>query len=93
MIYSEVHKKNSNFKQMFLYLQHRTYVHIFDFVRQDWFAVVSILEQTLITIRNQVPQLTTAYLRSDNAGCYHCGSLWSTLHCISERTGKTNLKL
>ena len=45
MVYSEVDQENSNVKQMFLYLQHRTYVHIFDFVWQDWFAVVSILER------------------------------------------------
>lgn len=68
--------------------QHRTYVHVFDFVRQDWFGVVSILEHTLITLKSQLPELTTAFIRSDNAGCYHCGSLWSSLQCISLRTGK-----
>ncbi|CAG2245172.1 unnamed protein product [Mytilus edulis] len=61
---------------------HRTYVHVFDFVRQDWFAVVSILEHTLITLKSQLLELTTAFIRSDNAGCYHCGSLWSSLQCI-----------
>ncbi|CAG2245178.1 unnamed protein product [Mytilus edulis] len=53
-------------------LKHRTYIHVFDFVRQDWFAVVSILEHTLITLKSQLPELTTAFIRSDNAGCYHC---------------------
>uniref|UniRef100_K1R449 Uncharacterized protein n=1 Tax=Magallana gigas TaxID=29159 RepID=K1R449_MAGGI len=27
------------------------------------------------------------FLRSDNAGCYHCGCLWVSMHGISERTG------
>lgn len=70
-----------------LILQHRTYTHIFDQVKQDWFAVVSVLEHTLRTVMKQLPCITTAYLRSDNAGCYHCGNTLLSLDGISERTG------
>lgn len=68
-------------------LQHRTYAHLFDQVKQDWFAVVSILEHTLKTLKNQLPVIKSAYLRSDNAGCYHCGNTWLSLDGISKRTG------
>ncbi|CAG2210475.1 unnamed protein product [Mytilus edulis] len=43
-------------------LKHRTYTHIFDQVKQDWFAVVSVLEHTLNTVKKQLSvlqQLTT----------------------------------
>ncbi|XP_063436491.1 uncharacterized protein LOC134717922 [Mytilus trossulus] len=70
-------------------LKHRTYTHIFDQVKQDWFAVVSVLEHTLRTVKKQLPCITTAYLRSDNAGCYHCGNTLLSLDGISERTGIT----
>ncbi|CAC5381663.1 unnamed protein product [Mytilus coruscus] len=56
-------------------------------VKQDWFAVASALEHTLTTIKEQMPQIQEVFLRSDNAGCYHCGCLWLSLQGISERTG------
>ncbi|CAC5417586.1 unnamed protein product [Mytilus coruscus] len=68
-------------------LQHKTYVHLFDGVRQDWFAVASIIENTLMTIKKQMPNIEEVFLRSDNAGCYHCGCLWFSLYGISQRTG------
>ena len=74
----------------FLNFQHRTYAHIFDSVKQDWFAVASVLENLLSTLKKQLPKIKTVFLRSDNAGCYHCGNLWLALHGISERTGKVS---
>ncbi|VDI58240.1 Hypothetical predicted protein, partial [Mytilus galloprovincialis] len=68
-------------------LQHKTYVHLFDGVRQDWFAVASIIENTVMTIKKQMPNIEEIFLRSDNAGCYHCGCLWLSLYGISQRTG------
>lgn len=73
-------------------LKHRTYVHLFDFVKQDWFAVASVLEHTLTTIKEQMPGIQKVFLRSDNAGCYHCGNLWLSLHGISNRTGLSILR-
>lgn len=61
-------------------LKHRTSVHLFDFVKQDWFAVLSVLEHTLTTIKEQMPGIQKVFLKSDNAGCYHCGNLWLFLH-------------
>ncbi|CAC5365662.1 unnamed protein product [Mytilus coruscus] len=68
-------------------LIHRTFTHLFGMVKQDWFAVASALEHTLTTIKEQMPQIQEVFLRSDNAGCYHCGCLWLSLQGISERTG------
>ncbi|VDI74407.1 Hypothetical predicted protein, partial [Mytilus galloprovincialis] len=70
-------------------LKHRTFTHLFGTVKQDWFAVASALEHTLNTIKEQMPQIQEVFLRSDNAGCYHCGCLWLSLNGISERTGIT----
>ncbi|VDI84004.1 Hypothetical predicted protein [Mytilus galloprovincialis] len=66
---------------------HRTYTHVLDAVRQDWFAVVSLLEHTLMAIKQQLPDIKEISLRSDNAGCYHCGHLWLALPGVGSRTG------
>ena len=38
---------------------------------QNWFAVASILEHTLATPKGLKTHLAEAFLKSDNAGCYH----------------------
>uniref|UniRef100_A0A8W8MNA2 Uncharacterized protein n=1 Tax=Magallana gigas TaxID=29159 RepID=A0A8W8MNA2_MAGGI len=66
---------------------HRTYCHVMDSAKQDWFTVSSLLENSLDTIKKQMPFIKEVMLRSDNAGCYHCGQLWFSLLQISQRTG------
>lgn len=58
-----------------------------DSAKQDWFTVSSLLENALETIKKQMPFIKEVMLRSDNAGCYHCGPLWFSLPQISQRTG------
>ncbi len=48
-----------------------SYAHLFVSCTQDWYSVVSILENLLNEIKRENPQITKAYLRSDEAGCYH----------------------
>jgi hypothetical protein len=60
---------------------------MFLIVKQDWFAVASVLEDLLTTLKVQIPLISTVYIKSDNAECYHCGNLWLALNGISERTG------
>ncbi|XP_076102090.1 uncharacterized protein LOC143071577 [Mytilus galloprovincialis] len=67
-------------------LKHETFAHLFNLVKQDWFAVASILENVLVNVRVRMPIITEVFLRSDNAGCYHTGLLWQAIHGISERT-------
>ena len=64
-----------------------TIVHIFDSCIQDWFSVASIIEHVLVTIKQEHPNVKTAYLKSDNAGCYHNASLILSLKSIGERAG------
>ncbi|KAL9966751.1 hypothetical protein ACROYT_G024870 [Oculina patagonica] len=64
-----------------------TVVHIFDSCTQDWFSVASILEHLLVSVKQEHPDVETAYLKSDNAGCYHNASLLLSLKSIGERTG------
>ena len=56
-------------------------------MHQDWFSVVSILEHLLSTIKEEHKNVSTAYLKSDNAGCYHNASLITSLKSIGERAG------
>ncbi|CAH3020126.1 unnamed protein product [Porites evermanni] len=69
--------------------------HVIRSVHQDaaktanWFAVASIIENTLETLKALKPNLNQVYLRSDNAGCYHCAYLLLSLPSIGDRTGVT----
>lgn len=54
---------------------------------QNWFAVASIIEHTLTTLKAVSPNIEEAFLRSDNAGCYHCAYLILSLPEIGKRAG------
>ena len=60
---------------------------MFDTCTQDWFAVASILENLLLTLKVENPSLSKAFIRSDEAGCYHNNLLIASIHGISQRTG------
>ena len=64
-----------------------TYAHLFDSCNQDWFAVASIMENVLQLLKKEHPSITKAYLRSDEAGCYHNNFLICSIRDISHRTG------
>ena len=64
-----------------------TYTHMFDTCTQDWFAVASILENLLLTLEMENPSLCKAFIRSDEAGCYHNNLLIARIYDISQRTG------
>ena len=49
--------------------------------------MASILEHTLTTLKGLKPHLSEAFLRSDNAGCYHTAFLILSLPSLGERTG------
>ena len=51
------------------------------------FAVLSIIEDLLHQVNQEYPLVTTAYLRSDNAECYHNGPLLQSLRDVGKRTG------
>ena len=63
------------------------YNHLFNSCSQDWFSVLSILESLLITVRSSNPKVKKAYLKLDEAGCYHNGQLTVAARDVGERVG------
>ena len=63
------------------------FLHLFDNCTHNSFAVSSIIEHLLKTIKKESPHIENAYRRSDNAGCYHSGSLLLSLPFIGQQTG------
>ena len=61
--------------------------HLFDSCTQDWFAVLSIIENLLSNVKVNTPSITKAYLRSDEAGCYHNNFIIAALTDVSKRVG------
>lgn len=61
----------------------RLYVHAFASVAQDGYTVLAILRHILGYIKQEMPQVNRAYLRSDNAGCYKSAVLISGIHKLS----------
>lgn len=68
------------------------FVHLINTCNQNSFAVMSVIEHLLKTIKLEYPSINKAFLRSDNAGCYHNGPLILSLPYIGERTGVTPLR-
>lgn len=73
-------------------MESECFVHILDTYTQNSFAVVSIIENLLKFIKQETPQIQNAYLRSDNAGCYHSGQLLLSLAEIGQLTGVTPVR-
>lgn len=68
-------------------LEVTSYAHLFNSCTQDWFSVLSIIENLLSIIKKSNLGITKAYLRSDEAGCYHNSSLIASLRDIGDRQG------
>ena len=58
-------------------LEVTSYVHLLN--KQDWFSVLSVLENIFVTIKLRNSGTKKAFLRSDEAGCYHKSKLVSSL--------------
>ena len=80
---SSVVFKDENSKE----IEVQSYAHLFDSCTQDWYAVMSIVEDLLVKLKSSNPSISQVYLRSDEAGCYHNNSLVAALTNIGERTG------
>ena len=64
-----------------------TYAHLFDNCQQDWYAVCSIFENLLNEVLASKPSVNCAFVRSDEAGCYHNNSLIASLKDVGQRLG------
>lgn len=68
-------------------LQHQAFVHIVKNCNQDSDAVVSVLRHTLQQLKMDHPETTTAFLRQDNAGCYHSVTMLAACGLMEKATG------
>lgn len=65
----------------------RNFVHLPDnYDKQDAAAVISILTHVLKEVKQELPWITKAILRSDNAGCYHGAHTILSVHAVSKAT-------
>ena len=66
----------------------KCFVHIFNFYTQNnYYEVASIFEHLFQTIKAEYQSITKAFVRSDNAGCYHNGPLLLCLHEVAKNAG------
>ena len=68
-------------------LQHQTFVHIVEDCSQDANSVIQLLRHTLETLKREHPEIETAALRQDNAGCYHSIAMVSACRLMAGETG------
>ena len=63
------------------------YVHVLDSCKQDWFSVLSVLENLFVTVKLQNQRVNRAFLRSEEAGCYHSSKLVSSPQEVGNHRG------
>ena len=62
-------------------------MHIIQQCEQNWFSVLYVLEATISEIKLRMPSIEEIFLRSDNAGCYHCAPLLLSIPTLAKRMG------
>ena len=69
------------------HLEAQTFIHILKSGLQDSETVVLIMEHVLRSLKEQHPEITSAYFRQDNAGCYHSSCVILCAKVLSMRSG------
>ena len=69
------------------HFEYRVFVHVFDECSQDSEVVQGILKDVLKRVKYSNPEVTKAFLRSDNAGCYHSANTILSGVQLSNLTG------
>ncbi|CAF4490382.1 unnamed protein product, partial [Rotaria sp. Silwood2] len=67
--------------------EHRTFAHIFDQCIQNGQTVTSIIRDVFIRIKSTNPEIEYAFLRADNAGCFHGSEFLLAVKALYEETG------
>ncbi len=70
-----------------IFLDHAVFIHVFDQVVQDSDAVLSIIRDVLLRLKERNPMIENAFIRSDNAGCYHSAQTILNMPQLSTDTG------
>jgi len=67
-------------------LQWQGFIHIIESCNQESSSLVKIMQDVLSTIKLDNKEVSGAYLRQDNAGCYHSSSTILSCPLISAST-------
>ena len=62
-----------------------TFVHVFENCNQDSGTVVAILDDVFKQLASIALEISTIYLRQDNAGCYHSASTLLAIQQVATR--------
>ena len=68
-------------------LQSQAFIHIIQSCNQDSSAVITIIQHVLHALSTEHPNITKAFLRQDNAGCYHSSATLLACPSIEASTG------
>lgn len=68
-------------------LQSQAFIHIIQSCSQDSTAVILMMQHVLKTLKSEHPEITSAFFRQDNAGCYHCANTILSCPFIAESSG------
>ena len=68
-------------------IQHQTMIHIVKNSTQESDTVGWIMEHVLQAIKQDHPEITKAYFRQDNTGCYHRATFLTACPQMSSNTG------
>ena len=68
-------------------LQSQSFVHIVENCNQHSSVVIRIMEHILRTLKTENPELTAAFFRQDNAGCYHNSTMLAACRSMEAVTG------
>ncbi|KAK3729705.1 hypothetical protein QZH41_015430, partial [Actinostola sp. cb2023] len=70
-------------------LQWQGFIHAIQSCSQGSSAVVRIVQDVLTTLKSEYSEITKAYIRQDNAGCYHSSATILACPDITRSTGIT----
>ena len=65
----------------------QAFIHVIQTCTQGSSAVTAIMQHVLATLKQEYPEISKAYFRQDNAGCYHSSRTLTKCHEISANTG------
>ena len=68
-------------------LQNQSFVRIVKNCNQDSSVVIRIMEHILRTLKTENPEISTAFFRQDNAGCYHNATMLAACRSMGDVTG------
>ena len=60
-----------------------TFVHAFESCNQDSSTVLAIIDDAFRQLKEIMPEVNSVYMRSDNAGCYHCAFILLSVYHVA----------